>query len=108
MSHRRNVTKLAAKVGLSNDGSLREQDLTVSVLRIWDKDGKEVQIHATRENRTGRLLFQYLIQAGNNCLVWNESLAHFAAGYFGDLWDNRDNPLIKALRTADVVEVLTK
>jgi hypothetical protein len=107
MAYRDNVSALAAKLGISNDPGLREEDLAISELRFTDGQGNVLAtIEATPMNKGGRLFFQALGTITTEdedrmaSLHINESLREKAARHFAELWEPNPEPDKRALLDA--------
>jgi len=107
MAYRDNVSALAAKLGISNDPGLREEDLAVAELRFTDGHGNVLTtIQATPMNRGGRLFFQALgivtvedeDRMASLCL--NEGVRMIVAQHFAELWEPNPEPGKRALLDA--------
>jgi len=111
MTYRNNVSRLAAKLNLSNDPGLREEDIRIAELVFTTHDGTEIPIPGTDMNRGGRLFFQYFC-AGPERLVINEAFLVSAKTYFAELWEPDPVPgkrkLLDALRASKFVRVIWK
>jgi hypothetical protein len=116
MAYRDNVSALAAKLGISNDPGLREEDLKVAELRFTDGQGNVLTtIQGTPMNMGGRLFFQ---AAGTLTLIDEDRYASLriddlfreqAARHFAELWEPNPEPgkraLLDAIRDPRHVEV---
>lgn len=111
MAYRDNVTKLANALGISNDPSLREDDIVVWWLKFKSHDNTTINITGTEMNRGGRLFFQSLVeeQVGKNIIDIDETILARAREYFAELWEENPvigkRPLIDALRASKLVKV---
>jgi hypothetical protein len=111
MAYRDNVNALAAKLGISNDPSLREEELGIGKLVFVSvENGAETNvtiIDATDMNRGGRLFFQGMAtitaededrMTSLNC---NDTMREKAARYFAELWE--DNPVPGKRKLLDAI-----
>src|SRR4051812_22184316 len=116
MAYRDNVSALAAKLGISNDPGLREEDLGIAELRFTDGQGNILTtIGATPMNMGGRLFFQALgtitleDEDRMASLHVNERLREQAARHFAELWEPNPEPgkraLLDAIRDPKHIEV---
>lgn len=107
MAYRDNVSALAAKLGISNDPGLREEDLKIAELRFTDGQGNVLTtITATPMNKGGRLFFQALgtitveDEDRMTSLHVDERLKEKAAKHFAELWEPNPEPGKRALLDA--------
>ena len=113
MAYQDNVSVLAAKLGVSNNPRLREEDITVVQVSFVRSDGSVTNIEATDMNRAGRLFFQDLATDDDGgwagIVECDEKLLRSAAEYFAELWEPNPVPgkrkMLDALRDPQCVEV---
>lgn len=117
MAYRDNVSALAAELGISNDSSLREEDLQIASLRFQSYNGDETTVEATNMNRGGRLFIQAHATISMDkipCMEipCDDRLRACAAQYFAELWEDNPvpgkRPLIDAIRKYDVIAITYK
>ncbi len=112
MAYRDNVSKLASKLGISNDPGLREEDLKIAELRFANHAGEVVSVVATDMNRGGRLFFQDLTRDGHDKVVIDDALLIHAAEFFAELWEPNPEPgkrkLLDAICSSKWVDIIRK
>lgn len=119
MTYRENVTAQAAKLGISNDPGLREEDQEIAKLIFYDSSMTAlVTIEASSMNRGGRLFFQAHAPhpgTGRSRTILDLSdLQEEAEKYFAELWEPNPVPgkrtLLDAIRNRHhvVVEIVWK
>lgn len=119
MTYRDNVSALAAKLGISNDPGLREEELGIAKL-LFCNYGLTVKttIEASGMNRGGRLFFQSKSTNPNTgqprgAIELVEIIVE-AQQYFAELWESNPEPgkrpLLDAIRSLEhsSVEIVWK
>lgn len=111
MAYRDNVNSLAAKLGISNDPGLREEDIRIAELQFRQKNGDLDCIVRTDMNRGGRLFFQGLGGNGEEIII-DDALLTEAADFFAELWEPNPVPgkrkLLDAIRSSVSVTLIYK
>jgi hypothetical protein len=116
MAYRDNVTTLAHKVGITNDPSLREEDLRIEQLRFYNFTGEGVVIDASPMNRGGRLFIEAEATSHDiiefSVIPCDERLRARAAEYFAELWEENPvlgkRPFLDAIRQYDQISITYK
>ena len=112
MSYKNNVSKLATKLGITNDPRLHEEDIWIAELVFTNTNGETVRVLATDMNRGGRLFFQGVASEMQDEVVIDQTFLTQAAEFFAELWEPNPEPgkrkLLDAIRNSKRVKIVWK
>jgi hypothetical protein len=116
MAYRDNVSAIAKLRGISNNPSLREEDLGIGGLHFYDGRGERTRIIGTKMNKASRLFFQHHAATMDEEHEWVitgkqfEELKAEAATFFAELWADTETPrqLLDAFKGAESVVLFWK
>ena len=107
-----NVQAMCDKMGIPNP--IREKDLRIAAI-CFKTDQGWIRIEGTRNNRAGRLFFQYYFGDNNRIIEAedevNDQVLEFAARHFAENWKDAEKagrPMLRALKKASHFKIFWK